>query len=280
MGRLIHLSDLHFGRDRPELIDPLVAVCEALRPDLTVISGDLTQRALAAQWAAAAALARRLPGPVICVPGNHDVPLYNPLARLFWPFRSYRRAVGADLEPMAETADLRLIAINTTDPLAWQRGLVRPGSLRLATSRLRAARPGQLRLVMLHHPLTQPPETGKAPMSGAGPAAEALAEAGADIILTGHLHQWAADPFAMRKGGRLMICVQAGTTLSTRLRGEENDFNVIDHDGGKVTVTRHVARGESTRFVADTVTRFHQADIAAGWQHLPPLGDQPDGQQS
>ncbi|MGL4235744.1 metallophosphoesterase family protein [Tabrizicola sp.] len=279
MGRLIHLSDLHFGRDRPELIDPLVEACAALAPDLTVISGDLTQRALAPQWAAAVALIRRLPGPVISVPGNHDVPLYNPLARLFWPFHGYRRSVATDLEPIAETADLRVIGMNTTDPLVWQRGLVRPASLQLATDRLRAARPGQLRLVVLHHPLTQPPETGKAPMKGAGPAAEALAEAGADVILTGHLHQWAADPFALRKGGRQMVCVQAGTTLSTRLRGEENDFNVIDHHAGEVTVTRHVARGDSTRFVADRVTRFHQVDSAAGWQHIIPLPGPLDAQQ-
>ncbi|MGL4320573.1 MAG: metallophosphoesterase family protein, partial [Paracoccaceae bacterium] len=131
MGRIIQLSDLHFGRDRPELLEPLIAACTALRPDLTVISGDLTQRALAGQWAASAALIARLPAPVICVPGNHDVPLYNPIARLFWPFRSYARAVGKDLQPMAETADLRLIGMNTTDPYVWQRGLIRTDALQL-----------------------------------------------------------------------------------------------------------------------------------------------------
>lgn len=276
MGRIVHLSDLHFGRDRPELLDPLVAACTALRPDLTVISGDLTQRALAPEWAAAAALIARLPGPVICVPGNHDVPLYNPVSRMLWPFRSYRRAVAADLHPLAETADLRLVGMNTTDPWAWQRGLIRPADLRQATARLRAARPGQLRVVMMHHPLTQPPETGKAPMKGARAAAEALAEAGADVILSGHLHQWAADPFALRKGGRLMLCVQAGSTLSTRLRGEENDFNVIDHEEGQVSVHRHFARDGAAGFVAGKVTRFHQQDHRAGWLHridpaVPPV---------
>lgn len=39
MRRLVHLSDLHFGRDRPELLEPLLAAVRAARPDLVAISG-------------------------------------------------------------------------------------------------------------------------------------------------------------------------------------------------------------------------------------------------
>jgi 3',5'-cyclic AMP phosphodiesterase CpdA len=48
MRTLIHLSDLHFGRTDPEIIEPLVAQVHELKPDLVVVSGDLTQRARAA----------------------------------------------------------------------------------------------------------------------------------------------------------------------------------------------------------------------------------------
>lgn len=275
MGRLLHLSDLHFGRERPELIAPLIALAHELHPDVTVISGDLTQRARAGQYRAAAALLRALPGPVLAVPGNHDMPLWNPLARAFCPFRRWRRAVSPDLEPMAETGDLRVVGLNTADPRVWQRGLIRPAALERATARLRGARAGQLRIVALHHPLDQPPQSRKQPMAGAAGAALALAEAGADVILCGHLHQWAAAPYARREGGRLMLVVQAGTTLSTRLRGEENDLNLIEQDGAAVRVTRYAARGDEARFRPDRVSLFHQPDTARGWQAQPPVLDLP-----
>ncbi len=267
MGRILHLSDLHFGTDRPELRQPLVDLAAQLKPDVIIISGDLTQRALKTQFADCAALIRRLPVPVLCVPGNHDVPLYNPLARLFWPFRAYRTAISNNLEPVFHSPDLAVIGVNTTDPTVWQRGLIAADTLARACARLQACAPGQLRVVVLHHPLTQPADLGKTPMKGAGEAAEAFAEAGADVVLSGHLHQWAADPFALRKGGRLMLCVQAGTTLSTRLRGQENDANVIDHDQGRVTVTRYVATDALPVFHPAPGASFHQQD--QGWQSLP-----------
>ena len=49
MRTIAHLSDLHFGRIDETLLDPLRRRLEALRPDLVVVSGDLTQRARAKQ---------------------------------------------------------------------------------------------------------------------------------------------------------------------------------------------------------------------------------------
>lgn len=77
MTRLIHLSDLHFGATTPALLDPLCEMVAELAPDMVVVSGDLTQRARPAQFAQAAAFMARLPAPVLAIPGNHDVPLWN-----------------------------------------------------------------------------------------------------------------------------------------------------------------------------------------------------------
>ena len=271
MVRLLHLSDLHFGRARPGLAEALVAQAHDLRPDVTVISGDLTQRAKSAEFATAAALIAALPGPVLCVPGNHDLPLLNPLARLVWPLAGWRRYIGEATEPTLSRPGLVLIGMDTADPFAWQRGRVRRGSLTRACAALRAAPPEALRVVAMHHPLHMPAGSGKVAMWGARRATESLAAAGADVILCGHLHAWAAAPHALREGGRRILCVQAGTTLSTRLRGEENDFNVIDHESGHLRVTRHVSAGDSLSFRAADVTRFRQADPALGWQavHQP-----------
>lgn len=267
MARLLHLSDLHFGRVRPGLAAALVQIAQELRADVTVISGDLTQRARESEFAEAAALIAALPGPVLCVPGNHDLPLHTPLARLFRPLACWWRFISRETEPRATLAGLCVIGMDTADPFAWQRGRVRRASLARACADLRAAPPGALRVVAMHHPLDTPAASGKAPMRGARRASEALAAAGADVILCGHLHAWAAAPHALREGGRRMLCVQAGTTLSTRLRGEENDFNLIEHEAGLVRVTRFASGGDSTRFRAAGVTLFRQDDLAAGWNH-------------
>ena len=86
MRVLAHLSDLHFGRTDTRVVEALLADLQHHRPDLVVISGDITQRARTYQFAEARAFLDRLPCPAVIVPGNHDlVPLYRPLGRLFNP---------------------------------------------------------------------------------------------------------------------------------------------------------------------------------------------------
>ena len=97
MRRVVHLSDLHFGRDRPALLTPLLHAVNSLAPDLVVISGDFTQRARPEQFKTAAAFIAALQPPTLSIPGNHDVPLDNLLLRIFLPWRGYRKWIDRDL---------------------------------------------------------------------------------------------------------------------------------------------------------------------------------------
>lgn len=244
MTRILHLSDLHFGRERPELLRPLIETVNALAPDLVAISGDLTQRARPGQFRAARTFLAALAPPTICVPGNHDTPLHNPLERLFDPWRRYRRYIGEDLEPSWVGPDAALYGVNTVNPLFWQRGHVR----RTALTRLcreMAAAPGRLNVVMGHHPLEHLPETPKQLTRGAGRALGALADCGADVVLSGHLHTWRAAPFAAF--GSLLL-VQAGTGLSTRMRAEPNDFNLLTAGPARLEVERFAAEDAAHGF--------------------------------
>jgi 3',5'-cyclic AMP phosphodiesterase CpdA len=254
MTRILHLSDLHFGRERPELLRPLIATVNRLAPDLVAISGDLTQRARPGQFRAARTFIAALEPPVICVPGNHDTPLHNPVERLFDPWRRYRRYIGADLEPLWVGAGVAVHGVNTVNPLFWQRGHVRRTALTRVCRDIAAA-PGRLHVVMGHHPLEHLEGTPKQLTRGAGRALAALAGCGADVVLSGHLHSWQARPFEAFGG---LLLIQAGTGLSTRTREEPNDFNLLTAGPGRIEVERHAARDAATGFERIGRSVFHK----------------------
>ncbi len=256
MRRLVHLSDLHFGRDRPELLGPLLAAVNALSPDLVAISGDLTQRARHAQFQAARDFIDRIEAPVLVVPGNHDVPLHNLLGRLITPWRRYRRWISGQLQPEFRDDEMVVLGVNTVNPLAHQSGLFTRNALDRIEAAFRDAGEDRTRIILAHHPLEHQPGDRKKPMRGAGEAMEGLARFRADVILSGHLHSWRAAPFTTQAGRRAVLQVQAGTGLSSRLRGQQNDFNLLCVGGGTIDVTRYAVTGTAARFDPAQTCRF------------------------
>ena len=91
MRTIAHISDIHFGRIDPPIVEAIVADISSMSPSLVVISGDLTQRARAGQFRDAAAFLARLPKPQLVVPGNHDIPLFDVFSRFFSPLGNYRK---------------------------------------------------------------------------------------------------------------------------------------------------------------------------------------------
>ena len=256
MRRLVHLSDLHFGRDRPELLDPLIEAINDLSPDLVAISGDLTQRARPAQFQEAKDFIARLTPPVMVVPGNHDVPLHNLFMRLFMPWRNYRKWISKELEPFVEDDEMIVVGVNTVDPLSWQRGWFSRRAIARVCGAFQETRGRRARLVVAHHPMEHLPGQKKKLMRGAERAIDELSECNADIILSGHLHTWRATTFAERTGRNAILQIHAGTGLSTRVRGEPNDFNLIGIEGNKVSVHRYAVEGEDTTFAPTEMREF------------------------
>ena len=101
----MQLSDMHFGTEQPAVVEALVALALQQRPDLLVLSGDITQRARPAEFQAARAFMNRLGAPMLAIPGNHDIPLFNVWARLQRPYAGHMAAFGSELEPVYASPD-------------------------------------------------------------------------------------------------------------------------------------------------------------------------------
>ena len=260
------MSDLHFGRTRPELLDPLLTAVNDAAPHLVVISGDLTQRARHSQFEQARAFIDRIEAPSLIVPGNHDIPLYNPLLRWITPFARYRRWIGDQLEPEHNDPQMRVAGLNTVNPYSGQRGLIRPRAVMRVCQTF--AETGPINILVAHHPLEQGPDARKKLMRGASGAIDRLAGCGADIVLSGHLHSWNAAPFVSGTNQRRMLQLHVGTGLSTRLRDEPNDFAILTLDGDEAVIQRMTAEGETPQFRRATTHIFRRSP--AGWAAIAP----------
>jgi 3',5'-cyclic AMP phosphodiesterase CpdA len=211
---LLHLSDLHFGRVPEGMADALVAVSQEIAPDVVVVSGDLTQRAKVEEFRQARAFLERLPRPQIVIPGNHDVPLYNPYGRFVERLARFREHITDDLAPSYVDAEVAVFGVNTARSLTWKNGRINARQIEAVRGLLCGLAPDVARVIATHHP--------------SDVAREALATwvgCGADLLLCGHLHIGAT---AVENG---TLIVNAGTAISTRGRGEANSFNVIRVDG-------------------------------------------------
>ena len=261
MIRLVQISDLHFGREDPDLLHPLRAAIQNADPDLVVMAGDFVQRARASQFRPAADFMNSLSRPWVGVPGNHDIPLYNLLLRAVDPFRRYRRWICKDLDPTVDLGDVKVVGLNTTDRWAHQRGRVSERDVHRVGDAI-SSHKGGLTVIAAHHPFHHTPDIEKNLMVGASKAMEHWAQCGPHVIMSGHLHQWLVEPFVRRKGADMTLQLHCGTGLSTRRRGHPNDFAVLDCGAAEVTVTRMVA--EDREFRRSARTRYVVGDH--GWE--------------
>ena len=233
MTRLLQISDPHFGTERPPVVEALVRWVGEHRPDVLVLSGDITQRARRTQFRAARAFLDRLGVATnLVIPGNHDIPLFALWTRLFHPYEHQLRELGGELEPAFETSDLLIVTVNTT---RWYRhvdGEVSSEQVERVAARLERATPAQLRVVVTHQPVAVVRRQDEHNLlHGRLPAVRRWAAAGADLILGGHIHLpfVAALHEQLPDLPRAVWAVQAGTALSRRIRHQaDNSINLID----------------------------------------------------
>ncbi len=231
MTKIAHLSDIHFGRIiRPEIVEVVVEEVNALAADLVVVSGDLTQRARPRQYEAAVAMLEAFTAPVMVVPGNHDVyPWWRPLLRLFRPLRRYQRYLTDTLTPTFERDAIAVLGINSAYGWTVMGGWIGDEERARIASFFADKDAGVFKLLVVHHHLIPIAGVGKRGVTRWGrPTLEAAAQAGVDLVLSGHFHISHIEPVEV--ASRRLVLVHAGTATSDRGRGPHhgaNFYNVI-----------------------------------------------------
>ncbi|HEU5077483.1 MAG TPA: metallophosphoesterase, partial [Polyangiaceae bacterium] len=230
----------------------------------------LTQRAKPSQFEAARAFLARLPcRRQLVVPGNHDVPLWNPVLRVFSPRARFDQYLTPDPFPTVIDRDVAIVGLDTARSPLTSHGRVNMRQIEGVLGRFRDAPHQALRVLACHHPFVLPADVpGKRPRRS-DTALAALVQYEVDLLLTGHRHLPWVSPL-----GTDLLTVHAGTSTSSRTRGVENSFNEIIVDRDSVTIRRFLWRAELGTFVVredateramrNSEGRVHRRPVAAG----------------
>ncbi len=267
MVRIAHLSDLHFGKHDEALAAGLGADIRGEVPDLIVVSGDFTQVGNGAEFAAARKFLDTLSAPIFAVPGNHDVPAHNLIRRFLDPYGLYRRYIAPETEPFVMLDGVAIAGIKTSRRMRlgfnWSNGSISRKQLAALEARFAEVPAETLKVVVAHHPLLEPeavagervPNQHRA--KRADLALATFARLGVRLVLSGHFHLSyvrkhergrtvkEGEPTGPREAAVAPILVaQTSSTISTRLRGHLNGYNLIEIDKGLITIRVREWHGE------------------------------------
>lgn len=272
---IVQISDTHFGTEVAPVERALYGLIRAVEPRLLIVSGDVTQRARRAQFAAARRFLDSLGDVrVLAVPGNHDIPLFALARRCLRPYAYYREAFGHDLEPVFANERLFVQCVNTTRWFRHKHGQISQAQIDRVTARLLRSRPEQLRIVVAHHPVLAIRDSDRNNLlRGHALAGQAWMTAGVDIILGGHIHLPYIRPLHLEVENppHHSWVVQAGTAVSRRVReGIPNSVHVLRYaDSGAVrcSVERWDYQASARQF-----ERLHSVELPLSRSPLPAAG--------
>ena len=209
-------------------LEPLI---ERVDPELIAVTGDLAHRGRRREHERAAAFLRALGRPLLVIPGNHDIPYAFP-ARFSRPWAEFERQ-WETVEPVHRSERLLVVGLNSVRPWRHQSGGIRQTQIAHAAELLSSAPAGALRVVALHHHLVGAPwRSRKKPVAKRSTVLAGLVDAGAELILAGHIHQAAVSErheFEVERNGLRGVTVSIAPGLGQprpNRRGEARGLHV------------------------------------------------------
>jgi 3',5'-cyclic AMP phosphodiesterase CpdA len=253
--RLLHLSDVHFGRPH---VSAHVAAAERFAAeghfDAIVVSGDVSQRSRRREFRQARQLLDRLGliAPVLVVPGNHDAAWWFAPVGVGIPsliHAGYRRWINADLEPTLQIPGATIVGLCSAPGIRLHTLTRRPRDLSVkgaltdaqladARARFAAAPSGDLRVLVVHHNVVPGELSQRWGLTRHEQMLDAIVATGADVVLAGHDHQEKVE--TVQRPGGAFVASTAGT-LSNRSRGARpSALMTVVADEEQITVTPYL----------------------------------------
>lgn len=221
----MHLSDLHFGTEIPQIVDAVIDEYNKITPDIIIVSGDLTQRATKAQYKRVTQFLNQFKTKIICVPGNHDISLYNVVERFLFPFRKFRKHIVRNYATQYITDNLAILGINSVTPYKPMGGYLTEEQLSMVHEFFLSQPNSSTKIVVMHHNLVSSERHHV--INNADKILKLFAESKINLVLSGHIHTPIIEPLKTDYLQQPLYIITAGTAISNRTI-EPNSYNLID----------------------------------------------------
>jgi 3',5'-cyclic AMP phosphodiesterase CpdA len=271
--RILHVSDLHFGRPSvPAQVAALEAFIAREALDAIVISGDLSQRTRRAEFQRAGAFVRRCEerAPTVVVPGNHDCAWWSAFLGAgdhYGMFARYREYIRSDLEPRVSIPGATIVGINSAHGIQSYTltsrirdlsivGAVRGRQWENARLAFSLAPPGDLKVLVVHHNILRGRLSNRWGLASRAFGIVDASHTGADVVCCGHDHEERVEEV---ETARRKVVVSTAGTLTDRARGgRPGSWNLIENDDGVLSISLYEwsdAARDFTRARVSTWTR-------------------------
>jgi 3',5'-cyclic AMP phosphodiesterase CpdA len=206
---------------RPEILDALVQDLRAAAVDHVVITGDITNFSLPAEFRQAAVWLSALApaGQLSLVPGNHDALVDGLGAEGLDLWAAWTRA--EDGWPFTHrVGGLTLIGLNSALPTAplLARGRLGAEQLqRLERILVAEGAAGRVRVVALHHPPAEGAVSWRKALADRNELGEVLRRAGAELVLHGHARDARLDALPGPGQPIPCLCVPSSSALPSKV---------------------------------------------------------------
>jgi 3',5'-cyclic AMP phosphodiesterase CpdA len=264
MKKIVHISDLHFGTENSKIVNHLIDDINEIKPDVIVVSGDLTQRAKTKEYSKAKIFLKNLDYHTVVIPGNHDIPLYNIWGRIVHPFKKFETYFD-HIDRYYSDDILEIIGLNSVRNLRWKSGKLSSEQLEIGAAEVKKSGKNIIRILVIHHNLFHISSRRDAvKLFKTKRLHHWLMQNNIDIILFGHDHKSMVQPILFDDDKIFdFILIQAGTATSNRTRGFPNSYNVIEisDDDCKIKIREY----KNQKFEIISEQQF--VKVSAGWKY-------------
>jgi len=218
--KIAHISDIHYGPAgfNADMLSRCIDEVNALNPDITVITGDLSMNGLKKEIESVFEILKEIDTEKFIVPGNHDARNvgYLTFERLFGS-RYSERVID----------EIQILCCDSSEPDLDTGQLGREGQMWLKEKLEKTG--AKYKIIAMHHHLIPVPLTGRerSELYDSGDVLKLIYDEGANLVLNGHKH--VPNNWVMESSSGITIFCTAGSVSSEKLKADYlNCYNIID----------------------------------------------------